>query len=81
MRRLHLVPPERSPCADTLERGDTRAFVTALALVARRRVRPALTYRSGDRCPGCGRSAWIIGRALAECHHCSHALPLENVNV
>jgi len=29
-----------------------------------------------NRCPGCGRSHWLIGRLLAECAFCSTALPL-----
>jgi hypothetical protein len=35
-------------------------------------------YRANDvnRCPGCGRSHWLIGRMLAECGFCGTALPL-----
>jgi len=29
-----------------------------------------------NRCPGCGRSHWLIGRLLAECAFCATALPL-----
>lgn len=29
-----------------------------------------------NRCPGCGRSHWIVGRLLAECGFCATALPL-----
>lgn len=29
-----------------------------------------------NRCPGCGRSHWLIGRMLAECGFCGTALPL-----
>jgi len=29
-----------------------------------------------NHCPGCGRSHWIVGRALAECGFCATALPL-----
>jgi hypothetical protein len=29
-----------------------------------------------NRCPGCGKSHWHIGRALAECGFCATALPL-----
>jgi hypothetical protein len=29
-----------------------------------------------NRCPGCGRSHWLIGRMLAECGFCHTALPL-----
>lgn len=36
-------------------------------------------YRDGEvnRCPGCGRTQWHVGRALAECAFCATALPLE----
>lgn len=30
----------------------------------------------GQRCSGCGRSQWLIGRTLAECCFCGTALPL-----
>ena len=30
-----------------------------------------------NRCPGCGRSHWLMGRFSAECAFCSTALPLE----
>lgn len=35
-------------------------------------------YRAGEvnRCPGCGRSHWLVGRLLAECAFCTTALPL-----
>jgi hypothetical protein len=29
-----------------------------------------------NRCPGCGRTHWIIGRVSAECAFCATALPL-----
>ena len=29
-----------------------------------------------NRCPGCGRSHWYVGRMSAECAHCETALPL-----
>lgn len=29
-----------------------------------------------NRCPGCGRSHWYIGRLLAECAFCATAIPL-----
>ena len=29
-----------------------------------------------NHCPGCGRSHWYIGRAMAECAVCETALPL-----
>jgi hypothetical protein len=37
-----------------------------------------VTYREGEpnRCPGCSRSHWHIGRLSAECAFCGTALPL-----
>lgn len=37
-----------------------------------------VSYHPGreNRCPGCGRSHWLIGRLLAECAFCATALPL-----
>jgi hypothetical protein len=37
-------------------------------------------YREGEvnRCPGCWRSQWLIGRSTAECAYCGTALPLEH---
>ena len=29
-----------------------------------------------NRCPGCGRSHWHVGRVSAECAFCATALPL-----
>ena len=36
-------------------------------------------YRENEvnHCPGCGRTHWYLGRALAECAFCSTALPLQ----
>jgi hypothetical protein len=38
-----------------------------------------LVYREHEvnRCPGCGRTHWLIGRMSAECAFCATALPLE----
>ena len=38
----------------------------------------SMVYRENavNRCPGCGRSHWLIGRMLAECSFCQTALPL-----
>ena len=35
-------------------------------------------YRENEvnRCPGCGRSHWYVGRISAECGFCGTALPL-----
>lgn len=37
-----------------------------------------ISYRPGEqnRCPGCGRSNWLVGRVSAQCGFCSTALPL-----
>ncbi|WP_335652311.1 hypothetical protein [Parasphingorhabdus sp.] len=32
-----------------------------------------------NRCPGCGKSSWHVGRFSAECAHCETALPLAMV--
>jgi len=37
---------------------------------------PVYHQHEVNRCPGCGRSHWWIGRQLAECAFCSTALPL-----
>lgn len=38
-----------------------------------------VSYRPHEinRCPGCGRSQWWIGRILAECGFCSTAIPCD----
>jgi pimeloyl-ACP methyl ester carboxylesterase len=40
------------------------------------------THRKFDAeaCPACGHGGWLVGRTLAECAKCGHALPLENPN-
>ncbi|MFZ5747161.1 MAG: hypothetical protein ACOY45_05825 [Pseudomonadota bacterium] len=35
-----------------------------------------VSYRPGTACPGCGGTAWHVGRHSAECAACSTALPL-----
>ena len=37
-----------------------------------------VVYRAGEinRCPGCGRAQWMIGRMMAECGFCATAVPL-----
>lgn len=42
----------------------------------------APVYREGqvNHCPGCGRTAWHIGRTTAECAYCATALPLVEDN-
>jgi hypothetical protein len=33
-----------------------------------------------NHCPGCARSNWIVGRALAECGFCGTAIPLSEAS-
>jgi len=33
-----------------------------------------------NRCPGCGKSHWHVGRFSAECAHCETTLPLAMVD-
>jgi len=37
-----------------------------------------VVYRMNEtnRCPGCGRAQWYVGRAMAECGFCETAVPL-----
>jgi len=38
----------------------------------------SILYRPNEanRCPGCGRSHWFVGRFSAECGFCAAALPM-----
>lgn len=41
-----------------------------------------IRYQGAEtRCPGCGRSNWLVGRQTAECAFCAVALPLEHPGV
>lgn len=42
----------------------------------------SVSYIMGEvnRCPGCGRSHWHIGRVTAECAFCYTAVPLREAN-
>jgi len=42
-----------------------------------------VVYRADEtnRCPGCGRSNWYIGRTTAECGFCGTAITLAEVNI
>lgn len=42
-----------------------------------------MLYHPGEvnRCPGCGRAHWIVGRLSAECGFCSTALPLADAGM
>jgi hypothetical protein len=37
---------------------------------------PLYHMQDVNRCPGCGRSHWHVGRSTAECAFCQTALPL-----
>jgi uncharacterized protein (DUF983 family) len=39
-----------------------------------------VAYRRGERnrCPGCGREHWLVGRVTAECANCGTALLLDH---
>lgn len=39
-------------------------------------------YRENElnRCPGCGRTHWYVGRSSAECAFCATALPLQEAS-
>jgi hypothetical protein len=37
---------------------------------------PAYRQNQVNRCPGCGRTHWYVGRISAECGFCATALPL-----
>mgnify|MGYP003575377666 CR=1 FL=1 len=58
--------------------------VTAAILAARGGIAPAhqrgyhVEYRGdgSDRCPGCGRAHFYLGRLTAECAFCGTAVPL-----
>ncbi len=42
-----------------------------------------ITYRAHEenRCPGCGKSHWYVGRITAECAFCSTAVPLAGTDM
>jgi hypothetical protein len=53
--------------------------VTALSTHAIGQARGFLPLYHADiqnRCPGCGKSHWNVGRLMAECAFCETALPL-----
>ncbi len=37
---------------------------------------PVYRENQVNRCPGCGRTHWYVGRVSAECGFCATALPL-----
>ena len=48
----------------------------AHGLLGARGYMPVYHANEVNRCPGCGRSHWLVGRLLAECAFCATALPL-----
>lgn len=48
--------------------------------VQQRGYRPMYHLDIVNRCPGCGKSHWYVGRFSAECAHCETALPLAVVS-
>ena len=42
-----------------------------------------MLYRPGEpnRCPGCGRSHWVVGRTSAECGFCATAIGLADAGM
>ena len=52
---------------------------TGFVPVHSRGYQPAYHFDIINRCPGCGRSHWHVGRFSAECAHCELALPFAMV--
>lgn len=48
---------------------------------ARRGYQPIYHEHKVNRCPGCGRTQWLVGRISAECCFCATALPLSEASV
>lgn len=55
---------------------DRPAPPTFAALVNERGYVILYRQHQPNHCPGCGRSAWLVGRHMAECGHCGTALPI-----
>ncbi len=53
-----------------------RASPGFAARLARRGHHIVYRVNEANRCPGCGRSHWYVGRVSAECGFCATALPL-----
>lgn len=66
--RLHVVPIVPVISAATTRTAVARPELRGFHVV----------FRSGEtnRCPGCGRSHWYVGRTTAECAFCETALPI-----
>ena len=55
------------PVQELAEQGNERGY------------QPLYHMDIGNRCPGCGKSHWHVGRISAECAYCETALPLAMV--
>ncbi len=53
-----------------------RASASFAATLAKRGHHIIYRANESNRCPGCGRSQWYIGRMTAECGFCGTAVPL-----
>lgn len=53
-----------------------RATPTFAAALAKRGHHIVYRANEANRCPGCGRSHWYVGRISAECGFCGTAVPL-----
>ncbi|WP_229956093.1 hypothetical protein [Parasphingorhabdus litoris] len=56
------------------------SITPAEAEVVQRGYQPMYHLDIVNRCPGCGKSHWHVGRFSAECAHCETALPLAIVS-
>lgn len=84
---LDLLPP-REDLRDQLIFADLQDLLGLLGCGNSAKAEPAAAmlergfqpvYRAGEtnRCPGCGRSHWLVGRSTAECAFCATALPID----
>lgn len=62
-----------------MTRPQLRLVQTHVADAGRRRGFGIILYRTNEvnRCPGCGRSHWHVGRQSAECGFCGTVLPFQ----
>lgn len=57
---------------------NTAAAISPIAK-AQRGFRPLYHADTVNHCPGCGQTAWHIGRISAQCAHCETAIPLAHI--
>ncbi|QDP20026.1 hypothetical protein FMM02_08695 [Sphingomonas xanthus] len=70
-----MKPNDSSLVQADMRRNDMLSSVTPFD-PARRGYHAVYRENEINRCPGCGRTHWLVGRTLAECGFCSTALPL-----